>query len=43
MRYYRVIWNDENGAEKLSAPIEKWTDAELYRREIGGNAKLLQY
>jgi hypothetical protein len=27
----------------LSDPIEKWTAAEIYRRELGGNAELLQY
>lgn len=43
MRYYRVRWIDQAGVEHLSDPIEKWTYAELYRREIGGNAELLQY
>lgn len=42
MRYWRVFWTDEAG-EHFSDPIEKWTDAEIYRREIGGSAELLRY
>lgn len=43
MRYWRVCWLDAEGVEHLSDPIQKWTDAELYRRQIGGNARLLRY
>lgn len=43
MRYWRVHWTDSEGLDHFSDPIEKWTDAELYRREIGGNAELLRY
>lgn len=42
MRYWRVLWTDAEG-EHFSDPIEKWTSAELYRREIGGDAELLRY
>ena len=43
MRYFKVQWTDAEGNKQLSAPIEKWTDAEMYRREIGGDAELLRY
>ena len=43
MTYYRVQWTDADGNKQLSDPIEKWTDAEMYRREIGGDAVLLKY
>ena len=42
MKYFRITWTDENG-QHISDPIEKWTDAEMFRREIGGNAELLRY
>lgn len=43
MRYFKVQWTDDDGNTQLSDPIEKWTDAELYRLEIGGDAELLRY
>ena len=43
MRYFKVQWTDADGNKRLSDPIEKWTDAETYRREIGGDAELLRY
>ena len=43
MRYWKVIWTDAQGNKQMSAPISKWTEAELYRREIGGDAQLLRY
>ncbi len=43
MRYWKVQWTDAEGNKQQSAPIEKWTDAEMYRRQIGGDAELLRY
>jgi len=43
MRYFKVIWTNSTGARQLSDPITKWTDAEMYRREIGGDAEILSY
>ena len=43
MRYWKIKWTDAEGETQLSEAIEKWTDAEMYRREIGGNAELLRY
>ena len=34
MHYYRVFWTDADGTRQRSDPILKWTDAEMYRREI---------
>ncbi len=42
-RYFRVQWTDAAGNKQLSEPIGKWTDAEIFRREIGGDAELLRY
>ena len=43
MKYYKVTWMDANGENVFSDPIEKWSDAETYRREIGGDAVILRY
>ena len=43
MRYWKVQWTDKTGAIQLSDPITRWTDAETYRREIGGDAALLRF
>ena len=43
MHYYRIQFSDTSGAVCLSDPITTWTDAELYRRAIGGDATLLRY
>jgi hypothetical protein len=43
MRYWKVQWTDAEGKKQLSDPIEKWTDAEMFRRAIGGAAELLRY
>lgn len=43
MRYFRVMWTDDTGARVLSDPLTTWIDAELYRREIGGDATILRY
>lgn len=43
MRYFKIMWTDQTGTRQFSDPIEKWTDAELYRRAIGGDAELLSY
>jgi hypothetical protein len=40
MHYFRVTWI-EDGVVKLSDPIDKWTDAEIYRRAVGG--EILSY
>ena len=42
-RYFKVMWTDAGGAVQFSTPLDKWTDAELYRREIGGDAEILRY
>lgn len=33
-KYWKVQWTDSEGNKVLSSPISKWTDAEMYRREI---------
>ena len=43
MRYFKVTWTDKNGSRQFSDPIEKWTNAEHFRREIGGDAEILHY
>lgn len=43
VRYFRVMWTDSDGKKVFSDPIDKWTDAEMYRREIGGDAEVLSY
>jgi|WetSurMetagenome_2_1015567.scaffolds.fasta_scaffold704768_1 hypothetical protein len=43
MRYYRVMWTDNQGLPAFSDPLTSWTSAELYRLEIGGDAAILQY
>ena len=43
MRYYRVCWTNEEGVKEYSMPLEKWTDAELSRRAIGGDAEVIDY
>jgi hypothetical protein len=43
MRYFKVSWTNGAGQRVYSDPIQKWTDAETYRREIGGDAELLRY
>lgn len=42
MRYFRVTWT-EQGITRFSDPITTWTEAELYRREIGGDAAIISY
>lgn len=32
--YYRIEWINAAGAAQLSDPITRWTDAELFRREL---------
>jgi len=34
MRYFKIEMTDANGNKTLSDPICKWTDAEMYRREV---------
>lgn len=43
MRYFKVIWTDPTGAVQMSDPLTTWTAAELYRREIGGDARIERY
>lgn len=40
MKYYRVRWVDDDGMH-YSDPLMRWTDAELFRREVGG--ELIDY
>lgn len=42
MRYFRVYWCDASGPN-YSDPLERWTDAEEYRRTIGPHAEILKY
>lgn len=42
-KYWKVQWTDSEGNKVLSSPISKWTDAEMYRREIGGDAELVSF
>lgn len=41
-RYWRVQWTC-HGVLMLSDPLPTWLDAEMYRREIGGDAEILGY
>ncbi len=44
MRYFKITWTDAaTGERHYSYPLTRWTDAELYRREIGGDAEILIY
>jgi hypothetical protein len=41
--YFKVYWTDADGVGRFSDPISKWTDAELFRREIGRDAQVIRY
>ena len=43
MRYWKVMWTAADGVVRFSTPLPTWVAAELYRREIGGDASVLAY